>query len=66
MEQNEEHIMMNILIYYAHETEQYSESYDAMNRAKKYADLEKNEVNPNIPDLDLAHGSRQAGAARRS
>ena len=27
MEQNEEHIMMNILIYHAHATEQHTRSY---------------------------------------
>ena len=32
MEQNEENIMMNISIYYMHETELYEESYDAKNR----------------------------------
>ena len=31
MEQNEEHLESNILIYYTHETELYAESYDAMN-----------------------------------
>ena len=31
MEQNEEHLEMNISIYYTHETELYAESYDAMN-----------------------------------
>ena len=33
MEQNEEHIMMNILIYYTHETELYAWRYDVMNMA---------------------------------
>ena len=45
MEQNEEHILMNILTYYTHKTKQCAWSYDAMNRAIKYADLGKNEVN---------------------
>ena len=31
MEQNEEHLVTNISIYYTHETELYAESYDAMN-----------------------------------
>ena len=31
MEQNEEHLEANISIYYMHETELYTESYDAMN-----------------------------------
>ena len=31
MEKNEEHIMMNILIYYTHKTEQHTWSYDAVN-----------------------------------
>ena len=30
-EQNEEHLEMNILLYYKRETEIYAESYDAMN-----------------------------------
>ena len=33
MEQNEEHNLMNILIYNAHETELQMQSYDAMNMA---------------------------------
>ena len=33
MEQNEEHLETNISIYYTHETEQYAESYNAMNMA---------------------------------
>ena len=32
MEQNEEHLEANISIYHARKTEQYAESYDAMNR----------------------------------
>ena len=31
MEQTEEHLMMNILTYYTHETELRMQSYDAMN-----------------------------------
>ena len=31
LEQTEEHLEMNISIYYTHETELYAESYDAMN-----------------------------------
>ena len=31
MEQNEEHLMVNILTYYMHETVQYPMRYDAMN-----------------------------------
>ena len=31
MEQNEQHLETNILIYYTHETELYAESYDALN-----------------------------------
>ena len=33
MEQNEEHLEVNISIYYTDGTEQYARSYDAMNRA---------------------------------
>ena len=33
MEQNKEHLVMNILIYYTREMELYEESYDAMNMA---------------------------------
>ena len=33
MEQNEEHLMKNILIYHMHETELRMQSYDAMNMA---------------------------------
>ena len=31
MEQNEENLETDIVIYYTHETEQYTWSYDAMN-----------------------------------
>ena len=33
MEQNEEHLVMNILLYRAHESEQYARRYAMMNRA---------------------------------
>ena len=36
MEQNEEHIQMNILIYHTRKRELQMMSYDAMNRAWKY------------------------------
>ena len=36
MEQNEEHIIMNNLIYHTHETELRMRSYDMLNMAKKY------------------------------
>ena len=45
MEQNEEHILMNILIYHAHEKELRWRSYDAMNMSKNTADLEGFGVN---------------------
>ena len=32
IEQNEEHLVANISIYYTHETELYAESYDVLNR----------------------------------
>ena len=43
MEQNEEHLVTNISIYYTHETELYAESYGAMNRSIscKYLKTEK-------------------------
>ena len=44
LEQNVEHLEVNISIYYTHETELYAESYDALNRSiscKKLGDLEK-------------------------
>ena len=33
MDCNVEHMMMNILIYYTHETEEYAWRYDVMNMA---------------------------------
>ena len=36
MEQNEEHLEMNISKYYTHETELYTESYDVMKYATEY------------------------------
>ena len=36
MEQNEEHILMNILIYSTHKTEQYATSYGMMNMGLKH------------------------------
>ena len=46
MEQNEEHLEANISIYYPNETELWSRSYDAMNRAtycKYYGTSRKSE-----------------------
>ena len=36
MEQNEEHLTMNILIYYACKTEQHASSYDGLNMHTYY------------------------------
>ena len=46
MEQNEEDIQMNNLIYCTHETELLMQSYDVMNYAKNIRDLGQNKVNP--------------------
>ena len=53
MEQNEEHIMMNILIYHAHETELRTQSYGMMNIAPECK---------NIRDLDEKTGVNLVGS----
>ena len=60
MEQNEEHLETNILLYHARKTEQYAMRYDAMNRAT-YCE--------NIWDLENFEGGKQPRSrsdARRS
>ena len=39
MEQNGEHLLVNILIYHMHQTEQYARRYDVMNMASESEDF---------------------------
>ena len=70
MEQNEEHLEANILIYYTHEMELYAESYDALNMRMSCKNLglreirEGEKVNPVVERIWIGAGARRA--ARRS
>ena len=61
MEQNEEHLTMNILIYYTHKMELHARSYGKKNRAPEYANLQDLAVFPKTKQdergtLNYAHG----------
>ena len=74
MEQIEEHLEANILIYYTHETELYAESYDVMNRGTyckilgTWRNSGEEESQPSlVPDrIGAPARARARRAARRS